>query len=139
MITLNGERGFEQIESWQQILELPGFTGDLNPEEKQLKEIIGRYIFRDKIPCGLSTCKQPHGRGYIVTTKSGDVTNIGNVCGKKHFGIQFDEFSKVFTQAVTDYQNRETIASHLFRLEGYISEIAEIRSEEKGADWVYRT
>lgn len=139
MITLNGERGFEQVESWEQILELPGFSADLNPEQEQLEEIIGRYVFKEKIACGLSTCKQPHGRGYIVTTKSGEVTNIGNVCGKIHFGVKFDEFSKVFTQAVTDHQNREAIASFMFRLEGYMSDVANIRSEPRGADWVYRT
>lgn len=139
MITLNGERGFEQVESWEQITELPGFTTGLNPEQKQLKEIIGRYVFKEKIACGLSTCKQPHGRGYIVTTKSGEVTNIGNVCGKTHFGVKFDEFSKIFTQAVTDHQNREAIASFLFRFEGYVSDVAAIRSGLHGADWVYRT
>ena len=79
MITLNGARGFEEVNSWQEITELPGFTAALNPEHKQLQEIIGRYVFKDKIPCGLTTCKQPHGRGYIAVTESGDVTNIGNV------------------------------------------------------------
>ncbi len=139
MITLNGERGFEQVESWDQILELPGFTPDLNPSQKQLKEIIGRYVFREKIACGLSTCRQPHGRGYIVTTKSGEVTNIGNVCGKKHFGVEFEEYSKVFTQAVTDHQNREAIASFLFRMESLAEYIKRVRAEERGADWVYLT
>jgi hypothetical protein len=139
MITLNGERGFEQVDSWEDILHLPGFTINLNPEKKQLKEIIGRYIFPEKISCGLSTCRQPHGRGYIVITQSGEVTNIGNVCGKNHFGVKFDEYSKVFTQALTDHQNRETITSFLFQLEGYVSLVSDMRSEERGADWVYRT
>lgn len=29
MITLNGERGFEKVESWEEITELPGFTDNL--------------------------------------------------------------------------------------------------------------
>jgi len=139
MITLNTERGFEQVESWEDILQLPGFKVDLNPEMKQLKEIVGRYVFLEKVACGLSTCKQPHGRGYIVTTKTGEITNIGNVCGKTHFGVTFDEYSKVFTQALTDHQNREAIASFLFQLDGCIKEIEHLRSGERGADWVYRT
>lgn len=139
MITLNTERGFENVESWDEILELPGFTVDLNPEHEQLKEIIGRYIFPEKIACGLSVCRQPHGRGYIVTTASGKITNIGNVCGKNHFGVKFDEFSKAFTQALTDHQNREAIASFLFQLEKHRAEISTIRNEEYGGDWVYLT
>lgn len=139
MITLNGERGFEDVESWEEILQLPGFTIDLDPEKEELKEIIGRYIFKDKINCGLSVCHQPHGRGYIVTTKSGMVTNIGNICGKNHFGVKFYEFSKVFSQALTDHQNRQTIASFLFQIERYLEDISKMRGEDKGADWVYRT
>lgn len=139
MITLNRERGFEDIESWEEILQLPGFTIDLDPEKEELKEIIGRYSFKDKIVCGLSTCHQPHGRGYIVTTKSGWVTNIGNICGKNHFGVKFDEFSKVFVQALTDHQNRQAITSFLFQLEGHVEDVSTLRGGEKGADWVYRT
>lgn len=139
MITLNSERGFEDFESWEEILQLPGFTVHLDPGKEELKEIIGRYIFKDKIACGLTACHQPHGRGYIVTTKSGKVANIGNICGKNHFGVKFDEFSKVFVQALADYQNRQAIASFLFQIERYGDEISTLRSGEKGADWVYRT
>lgn len=139
MITLNGERGFEDVESWDEILQLPGFMIDLDPEKEELNEIIGRYIFKDKIACGLTGCHQPHGRGYIVTTKSGRVTNIGNICGKNHFGVKFDEFSKVFVQALTDHQNRQAIASFLFQLERYVEEVSTLRGGEQGADWVYRT
>ena len=137
MITLNTERGFEQVETWEEILELPGFKVDLDPGRERLKEIIGRYIFREKIPCGLSVCRQPHGRGYIVTTESGKVTNIGNVCGKNHFGVKFDEYSKIFRRALLDHQNREAIAS--FQLDKHLAEISKIRCEHRGADWVYRT
>ncbi|WP_421718143.1 hypothetical protein [Algiphilus sp.] len=139
MITLNRERGFEHVETWEEILQLPGFTLDLDPKAEELKEIIGRYMFRDKIACGLSVCRQPHGRGCIATTKSGKVTNIGNVCGKNHFGVKFDEFSRVFTQALTDHQNRETVASFQFRLDSLEAEVEELRTADRGADWVYRT
>ncbi len=139
MITLSGERGFETVDSWEDIVQLAGFTSHLNPSQKQLKEIIGRYSFTDKITCGLSTCRQPHNRGFIVTTDSGEVSNIGNVCGKKHFGVKFDEYSKAFTRALTDHQDREAITSLLFRIEDYEAEIEAIRTEAHGADWVYKT
>lgn len=139
MITLNSERGFEDAESWEDILQLPGFTTNLDPEEEELKQIIGRYIFKDKIACGLTTCHQPHGRGYIVTTKSGRVTNIGNICGKNHFGVKFEEFSKIFVKALEDHQHRQAIASFLFQLELYAEQVSGLRGGEQGADWVYRT
>lgn len=139
MITLNGERGFEKVESWEEITELPGFTANLDPKQYKLNEIIGRYIFKDKIPCGLTTCKQPHGKGYIVSTKSGEVTNIGNRCGKTHFGVEFNELSKIFDRAVTEHNNRELVGSFLFQLEEHQEQLSSLRAGEKGADWIYKT
>jgi len=139
MITLNSERGFEKVDSWEEITELPGFTANLDPKKYKLNEIIGRYIFKEKIPCGLTTCKQPHGKGYIVSTKTGEVTNIGNRCGKTHFGVEFNELSKIFDRAVTEHNNRELVGIFLFHLEEFEEQISSIRSGDKGADWIYKT
>lgn len=139
MITLHGERGFEKVDSWDDILSIPGFTEKLDPKKYELKEIIGRYIFKEKISCGLSTCRQPHSKGYLVTTKSGQVTNIGNMCGKTHFGIEFQELSRIFDRAITEHNNREAIASFLFRLESNLDLLETLRKNNKGADWVYKT
>ena len=139
MITLNRERGFEQIESWQQVLELPGFTSQLDHSKNKLKEIIGRYLFLEKVQCGLTSCHQPHGRGFIVTTVSGEVTNIGKDCGSTHFGVEFDEYSRVFTQKLKDYENRQSIASFLFGIERHEADIEELRTQGKGANWVFHT
>lgn len=140
MITLNGERGFEKVESWEEIISLPGFTDNLDPTKYKLREIIGRYIFKEKIPCGLTSCKQPHGKGYIVTTKTGEVSNIGNVCGKTHFGVEFNELSKIFDGAVTEHNNRESVGSFLFQLDNNIERVENIRSgDTTGADWIYKT
>lgn len=115
MITLNRERGFEKVESWDDVTSLPGFTAQLDPAENELTEIIGRYIFADPIPCGLTNCHQPHKKGYVVATSGGDVTNIGNVCGNNHFGVDFDQLSKAFDRALADHNNRENVGSFLFR------------------------
>ncbi|MES9853630.1 MAG: hypothetical protein ABW170_17575 [Candidatus Thiodiazotropha sp. L084R] len=137
MITLNGERGFEKVETWEEITEIPGFEDNLDPKEHQLKEIIGRYIFKDFMPCGLSTCRQPHGKGYIVTTKTGQVTNIGNGCGKTHFGVDFQEQSKIFNRALTEHNNREALATFLFGLESNLEELEMLKAGEAGANSIY--
>jgi len=138
MITLNGERGFEKVESWDEILSLPGFTEKIDPKLHELKEIIGRYIFKDYISCGLSGCRQPHGKGYLVTTKTGEVTNIGNGCGKTHFGVEFKQLSNRFDRAITEHNNREAIASFLFQIETNLERVGDIRSQDTGADWDYK-
>ena len=138
MITLNTERGLVKVETWQEIEELPGFTKDINPKEYQLKEIIGRYIFKDYIKCGLSSCHTPHGKGYIVTTKTGPITNIGRNCGKNHFGVEFEELSKVLEAEIRIKTYRDTIGSFLIFVEQHKEAVNKLRSGNCGADNVYR-
>src|SRR5690606_39110166 len=138
MITLNTERGLVKVETWQEIEELPGFKKDIDPKEYELKEIIGRYIFKDYIKCGLSSCHKTHGKGYIVTTKTGPITNIGRDCGKTHFGVEFEELSKVLETEIRIKTYRDTIGSFLIFIDQYKDEINNLRSGELGADRMYK-
>lgn len=138
MITLNSERGFVKVENWEDIETLPGFTTNLDPKEHELNQIIGRYIFKDYIKCGLSNCHTPHGKGYIVSTKSGPITNIGHNCGKNHFDVEFDQLSKAFEKDIALHTYRENIGSTLIVLDLYKEKISSIRSGTQGADVLYR-
>ncbi|MGH1374682.1 MAG: hypothetical protein ACRBBW_21785 [Cellvibrionaceae bacterium] len=138
MITLSTERGLIKVETWQEIEELPGFTKDIDPKQYELKEIIGRYLFKDYIKCGLSSCHTPHGKGYIVTTKTGPITNIGRDCGKNHFGVEFEELSKVLETEIRLKTYRDTIGSFLIFIDQHKSAVNKLRSGPFGADTVYR-
>lgn len=138
MITLSTERGLVKVETWKEIEELPGFTKDIDPKEYELKEIIGRYIFKDYIKCGLSSCHTPHGKGYIVTTKTGPITNIGRDCGKNHFGVEFEELSKVLETEIRIKTYRDTIASFLIFIDQHKDAVKKLRSGDLGADKVYK-
>ncbi|HEL7888383.1 DUF885 domain-containing protein [Stenotrophomonas maltophilia] len=136
MITLNSERGFVRIASWDDIESVPGFTADIDPKTVKLKEIIGSYTFDALIPCGLSTCHQPHGNGFLVAAADGRVTNIGRICGKKHFDVEFTQMSRVFLAAVRAQQSREFLGELRNRLPIIVTEVATIKTEQHGAAWI---
>jgi hypothetical protein len=136
MITLNSERGLVRIASWDDIESIPGFTADIDPKTVKLKEIIGSYTFDALIPCGLSTCHQPHGNGFLVAAADGRVTNIGRICGKKHFDVEFTQMSRVFLAAVRAQQNREFLGELRNRLPTITMEVATIKTEQHGAAWI---
>lgn len=138
MITLNSERGLVQIEDWADIESRPGFVKNLDPSAHRLKAIIGRYVFPEKIRCGLSNCHTPHAKGYIVVTEDGHETNIGKDCGKTYFGVDFEVLSRQFDEDLTAAQNRETLATFGFQLDEFEARIKELRAAECGADWVYK-
>ena len=138
MITLNTDKGLIRVESWDDIQARPGFVCDLDPAQHALESIIGRYVFRDKIHCGLSNCHTPHAKGYIVVTKDGQETNIGKDCGKTYFGVDFETLSRRFDRDITEKENREKLWSFSFQLEELKNKISEMRSAQNGADWVYK-
>lgn len=109
MITLNVNKELVRYSNWSDLAELPGFIQNLNPQEKELKEIIGRYYENEEVNCGLSICRTPHKRGYIVCTTDGYITNIGNHCGKKYFGVDFETMSKMLDHDLDMKEYREKL------------------------------
>ncbi|GAB3100521.1 hypothetical protein [Lysobacter terrae] len=136
MITLNTERGLVRIASWDDIESVPGFSANIDPKTVKLKEIIGSYTFDALIPCGLSTCHQPHGNGFLVAAADGRVTNIGRICGKRHFLVEFTQMSRVYLAAVRAQQNREILGELKNRLPTITAEVAALRNAEHGAGWI---
>jgi len=137
LITINTDKGLVKVGAWQEVLERPGFDPNLNPNRSELKTIIGRYIFGDKVKCGLSTCHTPHAKGYLVTTKDGRETNIGKDCGKKYFGVDFETLSKKFDRDVTASNNRDTLWSFRFQQDDLEKRVSAIRNGKAGADIIY--
>lgn len=137
MITLNTEKGLVRIESWDDIVSRPGFLATVDPKTVKLKEIIGSYSFDTFIQCGLSTCHQPHGTGFLVVTDSGNETNIGRICGKRHFSVEFSQMSRIFLGRVRAQQNRELLWQLKSRLYAIASEVAALRTEPLGAAWIH--
>ncbi len=138
MITFNSDRGLVNIDNWQDVISLPGYQKNLNPDEHILDSIIGRYIEKDMIPCGLSNCHSLHAKGYVAKTKSGLVTNIGKDCGKKYFGVDFEVMTKNFERDIAIQTNKNTLASFSVRIEEFEQEITILREGDRGADWIYK-
>lgn len=136
MITLNSERGFQRIESWDDILSTPGFTTHVDPKTVKLKEIIGSYSFGTLIPCGLSTCQQPHANGFLVVAADGRVTNLGRICGQRHFSVEFTQMSRIFLAAVRAQNNREFLWEVKNRIPTITAEVSAIRGDQYGASWI---
>ncbi len=141
MITLNTEKQLVRIETWQDIAERPDYIGNIDPKLIKLDAIIGSYVLSDPIPCGLSSCHQPHNKGYLVSTTSNLVTNIGNICGKTHFLVDFQILRNKFNKDVRIKLQKEQLNAFISRIPGYQEQLDHLRTDEygaDGADWVFR-
>lgn len=61
-----------------------------------LRDLVGYYFFRDVVKCGISSCGTKHQKGYIASLNDGNEIIIGHNCGKRYFGISFDEKTTQF-------------------------------------------
>lgn len=137
MITLNSDKGLVRIECWEDVETRPGFTKDIDPRTIKLKAILGSYAFSDHIPCGLSSCHQPHGHGYLVVTHDGRETNIGKDCGKKYFAVDFVTMQKMFDRELKASLNREYLWSIRNRLPSIRIELDGLKQGPYGASWMH--
>lgn len=138
MIVLNSFKELVQVDEWSSILCRPGFTQNLDPKAHTLSAIIGSYAFKDKIHCGLSNCHTPHNKGYIAVTTEGLETNMGTVCGKSYFGVDFETLSRRFDEDIQEKRDRDSLWTFSFKLDEFKQRIADLRSRKMGADWAYK-
>lgn len=135
MITISVERGLVRLSSWDDVYETPGFVKALDPKSATLKEIIGVYSFSSRQHCGLKSCRQPHGNGYLVTTTDGRVTNLGSVCGKRTFSIAFTSLQKTFDRELRAKERRERLESLQNRLPELLRRFTHLKDSARPAYW----
>jgi hypothetical protein len=138
VITISTNKGLIKVDSWEDVIGRAGFTDNLDPAEHELQAIIGRYIFGDKVRCGLSNCHTPHVYGYLVSTKTGRETNIGKDCGKIYFGIEFTQAAKQFDIDLAAQENRDLLWSFKFQIDELEDKVESIREGDMGANWVQK-
>lgn len=138
MITINSEKGFARIESWDDVLARPGFKTDVDPKTVMLKGIIGSYAFATFLPCGLSSCHTLHGRGYLVVTSDGHETNIGKDCGKKYFSVDFERMVKVFDRDLRAQEQRQALVAFQHQIPAIKARIQALKVGETGANRIHR-
>lgn len=139
MITLNTDQGLVRIQSWEEIETWPGFVAILDAKASPLKSILGNYAFPDYHPCGLKHCRTGHGKGYLVQTEQGAITNIGHRCGAKNFSVNFKQLTKTFHRDLRAKEQREELASLQLQVPAFLARIEAMKAGEGGGTWIKQT
>lgn len=136
MITLNTEKGLVRLESWDDVLIRPGFKVDVDPKTVKLERILGSYSLSTYQPCGLSSCRTPHGKGYLVATSGGHETNIGKDRGKKYFDVAFTNMERIFRADVRNKERHEALVAFQHRIPEIEARIELLLDAPSGAKWI---
>jgi hypothetical protein len=123
--------------SFDQLQQRPRFEASVDPKQHRLTEVLTDYTFEKEVPCGLSTCKQGHLKGFLVCTQSGVETNIGHVCGKRHFGEDFDVASARFSRSKEYRDAMERVQVLKEQAPAVIGQVQALIGAAYGIRWVY--
>jgi hypothetical protein len=102
------------IDTWEQLMELPGFAAPVVDEEMRRGIATKRYAIKDrtKRPCGKSDCQQRHFNGWVILLPHGGCSHVGKDCAAKVFGVDFD----LQIKAAESEQKARSVAEILARL-----------------------
>ena len=124
------------VRKYADLLLRPKFTDDLDPRAHKLSAILTDYHFDEQIPCGLTNCRTPHNHGVLVLTEDGAETNIGHICGAKHFPEQFMGARKEFRRRQAARAHLDVIQEYLGKVSEYAAAIDEVM--QAGGEWADR-
>lgn len=94
MIFIKNGESFDRVNDWTEIQSRDSYHPKLELTDQQLSDVFGYYEdLPEEIPCGKSSCRAGHKKGFLVLTDDGQETNLGHVCGTKAFGIAFENLA----------------------------------------------
>lgn len=114
----------------------PRFRESLDLKEHALLEITDSYQEPERVPCGLSSCRTPHNKGYIVETSDGLQTNIGHVCGRVHLGANFRVLENQFRARQREHDHFATIDEFLRQAAAHVARIDALWHGKRGGAWL---
>lgn len=125
-----------EIKSHLDLSKRPSYVESLNFSEGSglfIEKMLADYFFpaEHKIACGIEGCRTPHMKGYLVLATNGQETNIGNVCGKKHLGVNFTEKRNQFSDARRRKRNIEQVLEIKENASQHRDAVADIISRAK--------
>lgn len=136
MIALSEDgKTLTHIESWEDVTSRSGYKEKIHPTKTKPKQIIGVYNLDPKIHCGLSTCNTEHHKGYLVVFKGGIETNMGNICGKREFGVEFSQLIKTYKLETNAQDHRINLEAIKNRIGPYTDKIHSIADGEYQGHW----
>jgi hypothetical protein len=134
----DGTQLVENLKNWEEMFNRPRYEKNVDPHDVNMVRILSSYEMSEKNTCGLSICKQPHNKGFLVLCKrkSGSAlpleTNIGSVCGANIFGVTFKEQQNSYNRDLNTIRYRTLIEDSICKVGFYRERIHKMRKIDGG-------
>jgi hypothetical protein len=107
------------------------FVGPLRIDVASLDRIVGKIELPAKpesawAHCGLNGCNTAHRFGYVIRTKDGSETNCGRDCGKREFGVRFEEVEARAKRVEESAARRRAAMEIVLQAPGWLNQMREL-------------
>lgn len=134
----DGAQLSERLTNWEQMYSRPRFVKDVDPKLFDIVRILSHYDMAEKGNCGLKTCHTPHFRGFLVLCKLKDgnlqqiETNVGHDCGKRIFGVTWEEQRGTYNRDVNLIRFKERIVDQICNVDSNKEKVLNLRRSGGG-------
>lgn len=125
------------ITDWEEICTRPKFEQKIDHEQIKLKEVIRPYHIMPQQPCGLKECGTSHNHGFLIEMDDGSETNIGHLCARKYYDLEFKFANRSYKIRRNAKQYREDLISTKFRLDLIRKQVQELKYGDHNGEWCY--
>lgn len=132
------ERQLVRFAGIEEIEVRPAFCREVPADRVTPTEAVGVYHFprTAKQPCGLSNCRTPHSKGFLVAMDTGEEALIGGYCGAKKMGLAFQEVINRAQRLDRIHRYRETLRRALAESRAFYARLEAILDAPYGARWL---
>lgn len=132
------DRQLIRFNSIDEITARPTFQWEVAADTVTPKEAVGVYTFPKEAfqPCGLSNCRTPHGKGFLVAMDNGHETLVGCYCGAKKMGLAFQEVINRARRADRMSRYREALRQTISSASEFDTRLNALLDRGCGARWL---
>ncbi len=127
---------FAHFESYGEMAARPNFVAELDLAGTEPEVPIGVYALRERIKCGIKSCRTEHQLGVLVKMRDGRETLIGHVCGKQKIGLQFDSMMAAAKRQDKLTRDREKVILGISSCAANLAHVDLLLDQPQGARWL---
>ncbi len=128
------------LSSLDDIIRRPHYLAEVHLKKKVRSRIVALYSFsREQARCGMQSCQQLHGNGFLVAIGKEDEVSLCENCGATLLQTTFEKQQAAISAQDRIRERKVHLNAILEQEESIKDRVNTLKQEPNGANWLYRS
>ena len=128
------------LNTWADIATRPCYISSVDPEDCRHARGTAVYSFEGQTArCGVSSCLEAHGQGFLVSISDHKETNVCEGCGQRLFSLTFKQQKKTLRDETRIRDQRVRLNTILQQSDAIKGRVKDLKRGRHGANWLYQS